>query len=75
MDETVETKNTNTLIAYLEGLFRSQQLVTFIDIDGVQWATNGPGVLIYDLNTVHYDVEQPREADVRVTLLEAVETY
>jgi hypothetical protein len=75
MDETIEVKNTNTLIAYLEGLFRSQQLVTFIDLDGVQWATNGPGVLIYDLNTVHYDVEQPREADVRVTLLEAVETY
>jgi hypothetical protein len=76
MDDTVETKNTNTLIAYLEGLFRSQQLVTFIDIDGVTWATNGPGVLIYDLNTVHYDVEAPnREADVRVTLLEAVETY
>jgi hypothetical protein len=75
LDETVETKNTNTLIAYLEGLFRSQQLVTFIDIDGVQWALNGPGVLIYDLSTVHYDIEQPREADVRVTLLEAVETY
>lgn len=75
MDETVETKNTNTLIAYLEGLFRAQQLVTFIDLDGVQWATNGPGALIYDLSTVHYDVESPREADIRITLLEAVETY
>lgn len=76
MDGTIETKNTNSLIAYLEALFRSQDLTTFIDIDGVQWATNGPGVLVYDLNTVHYDVEAPnREADVRVTLLEAVETY
>ena len=75
LDGTIEVKNTNTLIAYLESLFRSQQLTTFIDIDGVQWATNGPGVLVYDLTTVHYDIEQPREADIRVTLLETVETY
>lgn len=75
IDETEEVKDTNALIAYLEGLFRSQELVTFIDIDGVQWATNGPGTLIYDLTTVHYDVEQPREADIRITLLETVETY
>ena len=75
IDETVEAKNTNTLIAYLEDMYRSGQLVTFIDIDGVQWATNGPGVLLYDISTVHYDVETPREADIRITLLEAVETY
>jgi hypothetical protein len=75
LDKTIEVKNTNTLLAYIENLFRTQQLVTFIDIDGVQWATNGPGVLIYDMNIMHYDIEQPREADVRITLLEAIETY
>jgi hypothetical protein len=75
LDDTVETKNTNTLIAYLEGLYRSQTEVTFIDLDGVTWASNGPGVIIYDMSTVHYDIEQPREADLRITLLETVETY
>jgi hypothetical protein len=75
MDDTIEVKSTNALIAYLEGQFRSQSLLTYIDIDGVTWADNGPGVLIYEMSTTHYDVENPREADVRITLLEAVESY
>ena len=75
LDGTTEVKSTNALIAYLEGLYRSQTLIQFIDVDGVLWASNGAGVLIYDMSTVHYDIEQPREADVRITLLEAVETY
>lgn len=75
IDNTVETKTTNTLIAYLEGLYRGQAITTFIDIDGVQWATNGPGVIVYDIAIVHYDIEVGREADVRITLLETVETY
>jgi hypothetical protein len=75
MDGTTETKSTHTLIAYLEGLFRGQDLVTFTDVDGTVWATNGPGTLVYDLNTVYYDVDGVREADIRITLLEAVETY
>ena len=58
----------------------SQRMVRFngsvIDVDGVSWATNGPGVLIYDLQTVQYNQEAPsREGDIRITLLEAVETY
>jgi hypothetical protein len=81
LDESVEVKGTgcmttNQLIAYLEGLFRSGSLVTFVDIDGIQWATNGPGVIVYDMSTVHYDIESPnREGDIRITLLESVETY
>jgi hypothetical protein len=76
VDESEEVKSTNALIAYLEGLYRAGDLVTFIDLDGVSWGTNGPGVLIYDMSTVHYDVEAPnREGDIRITLLEAVETY
>jgi len=77
MDGTTEVKNTNSLIAYLEGLFRTQALQVFVDIDGKQWSTGGqPGVLVYDINVLHYDVERPtREADVRITLLETVETY
>jgi hypothetical protein len=76
MDDTNEVKNTNALIAYLEAQFRGQNLLNFIDIDGVSWATGGAnGVLIYDLTVTHYDVENPREADVRVTLLESVESY
>lgn len=75
-DGSMEQKDTNTLIAYLEGLYRSQQLVEYTDIDGKEWAGPGkPGVLVYDLNVVHYDIENPREADVRVTLLETVENY
>ena len=50
--------------------------MTFTDIDGEPWASGGqPGALVYDINVVHYDIEQPREADVRITLLETVETY
>jgi hypothetical protein len=75
MDGTVETKNTNALIQYIENLFRTQQLVQFTDIDGAAWAVNGPGALIYDMNVMHYDIDQPREADIRLTLLETVETY
>ena len=75
LDGTIEVKSTNALIAYIESLFRSQVLIQFTDIDGVGWATNGPGVLIYDMNVMHYDIDQPREADIRLTLLEAVETY
>lgn len=75
MDGTTEVKDTEALISYLEGLFRSQVLVTFIDADGIQWATNGPGVIIYDMTTVYYDIDATREADIRLTLLEVVETY
>lgn len=76
LDQTQETKSTNTLIAYFEGLYRSQSLVSFTDIDGVVWTPTGPGCLIYDLSVIHYDVEAPnREADLRIRLLEIVETY
>lgn len=75
MDDTTEVKNTATLIAYLDTLYRTQQLVSFTDADGSVWATNGPGVLVYDYQVVYYDITNPREADVRVTLLEAVESY
>lgn len=75
LDETIEVKSTNALIAYIEGLFRSQVQVAFTDIDGVQWTTTGPGVIVYDLSSVHYDIESPREGDLRITLLETVEGY
>lgn len=74
LDETTESLNTEGLIAYIENLFRTQSLTTFIDIDGVSWATNGAGVLVYDISTVHFDIEEPKEADIRITLLEVVET-
>lgn len=75
LDGTVEVKSTNALIDYLEGLFRSQTQITFIDIDGIQWASNGPGTMVFDMSTVHYDIGSPREGDIRITLLETVETY
>ena len=75
MDGTEEVKDTEGLISYFETLFRNQEMVHFIDIDGVEWATVGPGVLIYDMSTVHFDIEDPREADLRVVLLETVESY
>lgn len=75
LDKTIVQNDTNALLAYVEDLFRTQQLFGYIDIDGVPWASNGPGVLLYDMNIMHYDIEQPREADLRITLLEAVESY
>jgi hypothetical protein len=76
LDGTEETKDTNRLIALFEQAFRNQDLVRFVDIDGKVWASTGPGVLIYDLSVVHYDVETPnREADLRFTILETVEEY
>jgi hypothetical protein len=67
--------NTNNLITYLASLFRDQSMVSFTDVDGSVWATDAPGVLVYDIAIVHYDIDNPREGDIRITLLETVETY
>jgi hypothetical protein len=75
MDGTEEVKDPEALIAYMERLFRNQEMVQFIDIDGVQWAEVGNGAIIYDMVTSHYDIEDPREADLRMTIMETVESY
>jgi hypothetical protein len=75
LDGSLEDKDVNALTAYLEGLFRGQSLVQFTDVDGVVWAPDGPGVLLYDITIVHYDIESPREGDIRIVLLETVEDY
>lgn len=75
LDGTVRTQDTEAELDYLTGLQRSGALVDFIDVDGVVWATNGPGVMIYDMTQNLRDLLQPLESDVSMTLLEAVEIY
>jgi len=76
LDDTVDAVSTEAEIAFLEGLFRSKQLVSFTEADGTRWESTGqPGVLVYDITTNLRDLTQPLEGEVTVTLLEAVESY
>jgi len=76
MDGTFETLDTEAEIAFLNALYRTKALITFIDAEGVQWSTGGqPGVLIYDMTVNLMDLVQPLEGEVQVTVLEAVETF
>lgn len=69
------TFDTEAEMTFLEDLYRNKQLVTYIDIDGVTWATNGPGVLVHDIEFRVAQMSQPLEGEVVITLIEAVETY
>lgn len=75
LDKSVETIDTEAYLAYFNGLQRAEGLVDFIDLDGVSWGTNGPGVIIYDMQVRVYDTTRPYEAEIVFTLVEAVETY
>jgi hypothetical protein len=77
LDGSTDTVDTEAEIAFLEGLYRSQQLVVFQEADGTYWSSDGvnPGVLVYDMTTRLADLTQPLEGEVTLTLLEAVETY
>lgn len=75
MDGSTLTVDTEAEMLFLENLLRTKALVTFIDIDGKTWASNGAGVLIYDMDMRVGQLTQPLEGEVVVTLLEAVETY
>lgn len=67
--------DTEAEMLFLENTHRSKVLVSFTDIDGKIWASNGPGVLIHDIEFRVPQMTQPLEGDVIITLLEAVETY
>lgn len=76
MDGTDATVDTEAELLFLDNLFRSKQLIRFVDVDGKQWASaTEPGVMIYDIQTYLLDLTQPLEGEVTLTLLEAVETY
>lgn len=75
LDGTVSTVDTEAEAAFLDDTYRSKQLVEFVDAEGQTWASNGPGVLIYDATFMFLDLNQPLECEVQLTLLEAVETY
>lgn len=76
LDGTIDTVSTEAEIAFLEGLYRNKELVTYTEADGTRWESTGsPGVLVYDLVTNLRDLNQPLEGEVTITLLEAVETY
>jgi hypothetical protein len=76
LDGSIEQPDTNDTFTYLQTLFRDGNLIEYTDIDGRQWAVDGPGVLMLkyqeDLRFLNADV---REGEVRLTLLEAVEAY
>ena len=64
----------------LETAFRDDQLVTFTDIDGTQWATGGgqPGALIQDITFSAPFIDASSAGDieynVEIRLIEATET-
>lgn len=77
IDGTEETNDTAEELSFLRNLFRTKQLVNFIDPEGTSWSTGGGhGALIYDFEERIFDPSSvPVEGEVTVTLLEAVETY
>jgi hypothetical protein len=76
LDGTAESMSTESELTFLGDAFRTKQLVHLTDAEGESWASNGnPGVLIYDMTMQMVALNQPLEAWVTVSLLEAVETY
>ncbi len=75
MDGTTVAMDTEAEMAFLSAQNRAKALIQFQDIDGQLWADDGPGVLIYDIEFRVFDMTQPLEGEVSITLLEAVETY
>jgi hypothetical protein len=80
LDGTTETVDVAARAAYLDNLFRSQELFTFVDIDGGTWTINGKGCFLYDYARMtavpgEPTSSNPLEGDLRVVILEAVESY
>ena len=81
LDGTTRAVDTTAEMAYLDSLFRSQQMFSFTDMDGAQWSLNGNlGCIMYDLSRqtavpVGPTATNPLEGDVRCVILEAVESY
>lgn len=76
LDGTTAVVDTEAELTFLSTTWRTKQLVTFTDAEGVQWSTGGsPGALIYDITFALRDLNQPLEGEVTLTILEAVETY
>jgi hypothetical protein len=80
LDGSNETVDTAARAAYFDNLFRTQQLFEFTDLDGTVWTTGGPGAFMYDYKRQSAVVGKAAdqaidEADLVVTILEAVESY
>lgn len=77
LDGTTATQDVAGIVARLEAAFRSQELISFTDVDGTVWASSRPGVLMTDyqkdLRYIGPASDGVLEGDVRITLLEAVE--
>jgi hypothetical protein len=77
LDGVTGTQDVVGVTARLEQAFRDQKLVDFTDVDGTEWATTMPGVLITDLQKdlryIGPASDGVIEGDIRLTLLEAVE--
>lgn len=68
LDKSLESRTATTIRSDLEALLSSQQLYTFVDIDGTSYS-----VLFYDLDQTSWVVNQGdvNEDEVAITLLEA----
>lgn len=81
LDGSVNTVDSKTAMEYLDNLYRNQEMFTFIDLDGVEWAVSGnKGCIMYDITRIPAVPAEPAasnvlEGDVRVVILEAIESY
>lgn len=76
VDGTTGAVDTEAEIAFLSAMYRTKELVNFVDVDGTSWAAAGnDGVLVYDAMFWLADLTQPLEGEVQITLLEAVESF
>lgn len=81
LDGTTDAISAATKMDYLQGLFRSQEMFVFTELSGVTWSVSGnKGCILMDCVTTPVvatlpSASQPREGDVRVVILEAVESY
>jgi len=79
LDGTEQEPTLADKLSNLEDSFRAQELVHFTDIDGTEWVTGGPGVLIRDVQSrvpfIGPSSDGEYEREVVVSLIEAVEAY
>lgn len=81
LDGTVNDVDAAADMAYIDALFRSQEMFDFTDLDGSVWAVGGAkGCILYDMTRTtaispYPAAESGLEGDIRVVILEAVESY
>lgn len=79
LDDTTVDVDPSAVTEALESYFRDQNLVSFTDIDGLTYASNGPGALVFGLEKYAAFVGPTSDGDIEVevalTIIEAAEAY